>query len=60
MLSIFKSKGIKRSLASALAFAAMVAPSIPAVAPYAELLSQLAGILGGAGLLHAGVSKASS
>lgn len=57
MFGLFESKGVKRTLASIFAFAATLAPTIPVIAPYAETISLIAGILGGAGVLHAGVSK---
>lgn len=59
MFDIFDSKGIKRTIASVFAFAAMLAPTIPVIAPYAEALTLLAGWFGFAGVTHAAVSKAS-
>lgn len=56
MFGIFESKGIKRTLASIFAFAATIAPTIPAIAPYAELIQTIAGVLGGAGVAHAGLA----
>lgn len=57
MFDIFDSKGIKRTLASVFAFAAMVAPTIPVIAPYAEALQLIAGWFGVAGVAHAAASK---
>lgn len=54
---MFESKGLKRTLASFFAFAAVLAPTIPIIAPYAEAIQLIAGWLGAAGLVHAGVSK---
>lgn len=48
-----KSKGIKRNIASLLAAAAALMAFVPALAPYQEMVINLAGLLGGAGLLHA-------
>ena len=55
---IWESKGIKRTLSSVFAFAAVLAPTIPIAAPYAEALTLLAGWFGAAGLVSAGVNKA--
>jgi hypothetical protein len=58
MFDIFESKGIKRTLASVFAFAAMIAPTIPVIAPYAEAIQLVAGWFGFAGVAHAAISKA--
>jgi hypothetical protein len=50
---MFKSKGLKRNLASVLAAFAAVAQFVPALAPYNELLINLAGFFGVAGVAHA-------
>lgn len=55
---MFEFKGLLRTLSSAFAFAAMLAPTIPAIAPYAEAITLVAGWLGGAGIVRAGVRKA--
>lgn len=52
-MDIFKSKGVKRTLASLFAGLAIVLPMIPGGAAYAELASQIAGVLGIAGVAHA-------
>lgn len=54
---MFESKGLKRTLASFFAFAAVLAPTIPIIAPYAEALQLLAGWIGGAGIIHAAANK---
>lgn len=54
---MFESKGLKRTWASIFAFAAVLAPTIPIIAPYAEALQLLAGWIGGAGIIHAAASK---
>jgi len=53
MVDIFKSKGVKRNLASLLAAIFAGAMVHPAVVPYAPLLLKIVGILGGSGLLQA-------
>lgn len=53
---ITESKGIKRTIASFLITVATIAPAIPFLAPYTELISTTAGILGGVGVGHAGVA----
>lgn len=56
--SIFgKSKGVKRTLASAFAFIGLVAAHVPALAPWSELINQIAGALGGVAVLHPLLSK---
>jgi hypothetical protein len=50
---MFESKGTKRTLASVFAVLACVADFIPAVAPFKEILIQIAGVLGIAGVGHA-------
>ena len=52
---ITKSQGIKRTLASILAFLAMGAGYVPALAAYQAPLAALAGILGGVGVVHAAI-----
>jgi putative copper export protein len=52
---IFKSKGLKRTLASILAVTVPVMQVIPVLAPYAETVTILAGIFGLAGVTHAAV-----
>ena len=54
---MLESKGYKRGLASFFAILACAAPQVAILAPYAELLIQVSGILGGFGLAHAGISK---
>lgn len=54
---MFEYKGLLRTLSSAFAFAAMLAPTIPAIAPYAEAITLVAGWLGGAGIVRAGARK---
>lgn len=53
---ITKSQGIKRTLASILAFAAMACSYVPALQPYQEILVQAAGWLGAVGVVHAAVA----
>lgn len=48
-----KSKGLKRNLASLFAFISAGMLAVPALAPYAEAVGIVAGVLGGLGLLHA-------
>ena len=57
ILDIFKSKGIKRTLSATLAGLAVVLPYFPATAPYAEIVVQVAGYLGIAGVTQAALSK---
>ena len=54
---VFESRGVKRTLASVFAGLAVILPLFPATAPYAELATQIAGILGIAGVTHAAISK---
>ena len=51
--SLFKSKGVKRTLSAALAGLAVVLPYFPATQPYVPLVGQLAGWLGLVGVGHA-------
>jgi len=51
---MFEFKGLFRTLSSALSVAAAIAYTIPAMAPYAEGISILAGVLGGTGIVRAG------
>lgn len=53
-----QSEGVKRTLASLLAVAAVAAAYFPALLPYRELLISLAGIMGGFGSAHALLDKA--
>lgn len=54
MLSnIFKSNGLKRTLAAALAAAVPVFQAIPQLAPYAEVVTWAAGLLGLVGVSQA-------
>ncbi len=57
MFSIFESKGIKRTLASIFAVAAVAADAVPVLQPYKELLLYLGGLFGAVGVAHAAVSK---
>ena len=50
---ITKSQGIKRTLASILAAASALATTVPALEPYAPVLTWLAGIFGAVGVAHA-------
>lgn len=52
---IVKSKGVFRTIASVLVAVSQM--PIPALAPYSELLVQLAAILGGLGVVKAGAAK---
>jgi hypothetical protein len=54
---MFESKGTKRTLASVFAVLALVADFIPGVAPYKEILIQIAGALGIAGVTHAALAN---
>lgn len=54
---MFESKGIKRTLASVFAILAAAAPFIPPLAPFQEVIVQVAGALGAVGLGHAAVSR---
>ena len=52
---ITKSQGVKRTLASIIAAAAVLAGQIPALAAYQAPLATIAGILGAVGVVHAAV-----
>lgn len=54
---MLKSKGTKRTLSAVFAVLAVVADFVPVVAPFKEILLQVAGALGVAGLSHAAVAK---
>lgn len=54
--NLFKSVGVKRSLASLLAAVFAGAIQHPAVAPYASNLLEIVGVLGGAGVVGAAAS----
>lgn len=55
---IFRSKGLKRSIASLCAVLLGLMPYVPALQPYAELITQIGALFGGAGLVAAGASSA--
>ena len=54
---MFESKGTKMTVASVFAILACVADFIPVVAPFKEILIQVAAVLGVAGVGHAAVAK---
>jgi hypothetical protein len=54
---MFESKGTKRTIASVFAILACVADFVPVIAPFKEVLIQIAGVLGVAGIGHAAASK---
>lgn len=54
---VTKSQGVKRTLASLFAFAAMASSYIPALAPYQVILAQIAGTLGAVGVAHAAIAS---
>jgi hypothetical protein len=55
--SLLESKGVKRTIGSALALATVASPYIPVIAPYASLLQQAALYTGAAGAAHPIVLK---
>lgn len=55
---LFRSKGLKRSIASLCAVLLGLMPYVPALQPYAELITQIGALFGGAGLVAAGASTA--
>jgi hypothetical protein len=57
MFGLFESKGVKRTLASALAVAAFASTIKPDWAPYTNLLVNMAGGAGVIALAHPGVLK---
>lgn len=57
LLDLFKSKGLKRKIAAALAAAAVIISYVPALQPYQPLLAEIAGYLGIAGYAHAAAAK---
>ena len=57
---MFESKGLKRTLASVFAVLAAAAPFIPPLAPFQQLIVEVAGALGAVGLGHVVVAKALS
>lgn len=54
---MFESKGIKRSLASVFAILAAAAPFIPPLAPFQQVIVEVAAALGAVGLGHAALGK---
>ena len=54
---MFESKGIKRTLASVFAVLAAAAPFIPPLAPFQQVIVEVAAALGAAGLGHAAIAK---
>lgn len=56
-MGIFKSTGVKRTLASVFAGLALVLPLLPNGQAYAEIAAQIAGVLGIAGVTHAALAK---
>lgn len=54
---MLESKGTKRTLSAVFAILAVAADFIPVVAPFKEILIQVAGVLGVAGIGHAAVVK---
>lgn len=57
---VYKSKGVKRTFCSVLAPLAVVAPHIPFLAPYTEMIIQAAGLFGCAGVANAVMSGGGS
>lgn len=53
------SKGTKRTIASVFAVLACVAEFVPAIAPFKDILIEIAGVLGVVGIGHAAASKLS-
>ena len=54
---MFESKGIKRSLASVFAILAAASPFIPPLAPFQQVIVEVAAALGAVGLGHAAIVK---
>jgi hypothetical protein len=54
---MLQSNGTKRTVASVFAILACVADFIPVVAPFKEILIQIAAVLGVAGVGHAAAAK---
>ena len=54
---MLESKGHKRTIASVLAVAAIIAPQVSFLAPFAEMISQIAAVFGFTGVGHAAASK---
>ena len=54
---LFKSKGIKRSIASLCGVLLGLVPYVPVLQPYAELITQIGALFGGFGLLGAAGAK---
>lgn len=54
---MLESKGTKRTLSAVFAILAVAADFIPVVAPFKEILIQVAGVLGVAGIGHAALAK---
>jgi hypothetical protein len=54
---MFESFGLKRSLASVFAVLAAAAPFIPPLAPFQQVIVEVAAALGAVGLGHAAIAK---
>lgn len=57
LLDLFQSKGLKRTIASALAVAACAADVVPAIAPYKHALETAAAFFGAVGIGHAVIAS---
>lgn len=55
---LFRSKGLKRSIASLCAVVLGLAPYVPALQPYVELVTQIGALFGASGLVVAGAAEA--
>lgn len=55
--SLLQSNGLKRTIGSAFALASVLAPKVPMIAPYADLLQQAAIFTGAVGAAHPLVLK---
>jgi len=55
---LFRSKGVKRSIASLCAVLLGLVPYVPALQPYAELIAQIGALFGVSGLVVAGAAEA--
>lgn len=55
--NIFRSVGVKRSVAALLSAVFAGAIQHPAVMPFAPILLEIVGVIGGIGVLHGGIAN---
>ena len=57
MFDFLNSKGIKRTICALLTPLAVIAPHVPALEPYSQLILEVTALFGVTGIVHAGTQK---